>query len=169
ERVAVLARDLALWLGFSAEQAEELFFAGILHDVGKIGVPDAVLTKQGKLDEEEFTAMKRHPTVGETIVRPIALPASILSGVLQHHERLDGNGYPYGASANDISDAAKILKIADVYDALVSERQYKKAWPVEKALELLQAGKGTEFDAGMVDVFVARMAPHITCSSAYNP
>ena len=159
ERVAALAKNLALWLGYTPEMAEEVFFAGILHDVGKIGVPDAVLGKEGKLTDEEYATMKRHPAAGDTIMRPIGLSPEVAAGILQHHERPDGKGYPEGLAGDAISTTARILKIADVYDALVSERQYKKAWPVEKALALLYEQKDVEFDPHMVDVFIGRMAP----------
>lgn len=159
ERVAALAKNLALWLGYSEEQADEIFFAGILHDVGKIGVPDAVLGKEGKLTDEEFSTMRGHPAAGDRIMRPINLAPEVASGILQHHERPDGKGYPDGLRGDAISDTARILKIADVYDALVSERQYKKAWPVKKALTLLHEQKGVEFDPHMVDVFLERMSP----------
>ena len=159
ERVATLGKQIAKWLGWPPEAVDEVYFAGILHDVGKIGVPDNVLNKPGKLDDEEFGAMKTHPEKGAGIMMHVDIPKGVLRGIAEHHERLDGRGYPHGLGNTAISQVARILKIADVYDALVSKRQYKDPWPVAKACDLLYSQKGTEFDPHIADVFLQHMAP----------
>lgn len=169
QRVAELSRDLATWLEWSKDAADAIFFSGILHDVGKIGVPDSVLNKAGKLSDEEFASMKSHPAKGHAIMLPIGTTTHIMRGILEHHERLDGKGYPNGLVADEISDFAKILKIADVYDALVSKRQYKDPWPPEKACDLLYSQRGNEFDPDMVDVFLRHMAPEGWTPPQDNP
>ncbi len=159
ERVAELGKQIAKWLGWPPAAIEEIYFAGILHDVGKIGVPDNVLNKPGKLEDNEFIIMQSHPAKGAEIMRPVEIPEVVLRGIAEHHERLDGKGYPHGLPAEEISQAARILKIADVYDALVSKRQYKEPWPAAKACDLIYSQRGTEFDSHIAEVFLQHMAP----------
>jgi putative nucleotidyltransferase with HDIG domain len=151
-RVAALAKELALALGLNETDANNIYLGGLLHDVGKIGIPDAVLGKAGKLDAQEWNLMRRHPTIGLELMREVDLPREIFKGIMEHHERLDGGGYPHGLSAP--SRTGKILKIVDVYDALMSRRQYKDAVPTDEVYDLLVRGAGTEFDAEILKVFL---------------
>ncbi|RME71361.1 MAG: response regulator [Planctomycetota bacterium] len=136
------------------ESIARLHLAGKLHDVGKIGVPDAVLLKPGKLDDAEWALMKQHPVTGYEILAPIPSLQDILPGVRWHHERIDGNGYPDGLSGEDIPLMARIIAVADTFDALTSTRPYRNPFTVEKAVAILQEVRGTQLDAQLVDIFV---------------
>jgi putative nucleotidyltransferase with HDIG domain len=151
ERVASLAGELASKMGLSPKEIEEVHIAGILHDVGKIAIPDVILNKSERLTDDEMFVMRSHPLVGAVLMEPISLPEEIMRGILEHHERPDGKGYPNGTSGEDRSLTGQILKVADVFDALTSRRQYKEPWTAQKAYEVLLAGRGTEFDEVIVD------------------
>ena len=147
-RMSHYAEVLAEAVGMSEEETEILTLAAPLHDIGKIGVPDAVLLKRGGLTEEEFSVMRRHPLTGFDILRDsqsrfVQMGATI---ALRHHERWDGSGYPDGLKGEEIPLAARIVTVADVFDALTSERPYKRAWPAEEAFAYIQANSGTLFD-----------------------
>ena len=131
--------------------------AALLHDVGKVGIPLSVLDKPGALNDDEYEIIKKHPTIGARILEPIASYADIIPIVLQHHERFDGKGYPGGISGNDIDIGARILAVADVYDALISDRPYRKGWAVERVVDLIRKEAGCQFDPDVVDVFLAIM------------
>lgn len=150
ERVAILARELATRLELPKTLIKEVYLAGLLHDVGKLGIPDSVLGKPGALDEEEFDLIRRHPCTGEMLLRCIDLPINVVRGILEHHERPDGRGYPYSLTAPELSITGRILKVADVFDALCSERPYKPAISQDEAYRILAAGAGSEFDPIMV-------------------
>ena len=150
ERVAQLSRELAERMGLPKAEIEDIYLSGLLHDVGKLGIPDAVLCKPGRLTDEEMDVMRGHPTLGEGLLGEITLPEMVMKGIVEHHERLDGKGYPHGLPAESLSLTGRILKVADVYDALVSKRQYKDPFPLEKAYGILSSGMGTEFDADIV-------------------
>lgn len=154
ERVAHVAAQLALAAGMSREQAERVRIAGLVHDVGKIGVPEAVLTKQGRLTDEEFAHIKRHPEIGHTILRDIPLLADVLPGVLHHHERYDGRGYPHGLVGEKIPYIARILAVADTFDAMSSTRSYRSAMPREVVLAEIGRCSGTQFDPTLAMTFV---------------
>jgi HD-GYP domain-containing protein (c-di-GMP phosphodiesterase class II) len=136
---------------------DDIYFSAIIHDIGKLGISDKILNKPGRLDEEELAEMRRHPLIGETIMRPVELPDYIMSGILQHHERHDGRGYPSGIRGEEMTMAGRIIKVADVFDALVNRRQYKEAWTEEKVRNLLLELRGTEFDPQIVDVFIRNL------------
>ncbi len=159
ERVAELSRQIAEWLGLSPQEVENIYFAAVIHDIGKIGVADDVLNKPGRLSEDEYLQMKAHPIIGALVMEPVELEKSILDGILEHHERIDGRGYPGNVKGDGISLSGRIIKIADVYDALASKRQYKEPWPLEDVYDYLWAKRGTEFDARIVDVFIENTAP----------
>lgn len=159
QRVAELSERIATWMGLPEDKVKEIKFSGMIHDIGKIGIADRILGKPGPFSDADFKAMKEHPAKGGAIMQAVNLQPEILNGVLHHHERPDGKGYPYGKSGDEISIAAHIIKVADVYDALCSERQYKKAWPVARALNILYEGRGTEFDGGIVDTVIAHLKP----------
>jgi HD-GYP domain-containing protein (c-di-GMP phosphodiesterase class II) len=154
ERVAAVAAQLALASGMSREQAERVRIAGLVHDVGKIGVPESVLTKQGRLTDEEFGHIKKHPQIGFTILRDIHLLADVLPGVLHHHERYDGRGYPHGLIGEKIPFIARILAVADTFDAMSSTRSYRSAMPREVVLAEIGRCSGTQFDPALAMTFV---------------
>jgi putative two-component system response regulator len=180
-RVGGYAAIIARHLGFNKQRVEILELAAQLHDVGKIGVPDAILLKPGKLDEHEFALMREHCAYGETITQPfretcpeilrrhtemgagiIGMPSSPIMQLaakiaLTHHERWDGSGYPAGLSGEEIPIEGRITAVADVYDALSSVRPYKKAFPEEKCLAIISENRGSHFDPQVVDAFFARI------------
>ena len=134
---------------------ERLRLAGDLHDVGKIGVPDAVLNHPGRLGEEEFAEIRRHPEAGERILRPIIDDPMVLEVVRSHHERWDGTGYPDGLAGEAIPPCARILAVADTLDAMTSERAYRKGLSWEVAVGEIRRCAGTQFDPAVVDAFLA--------------
>ncbi|MES0489333.1 MAG: HD domain-containing phosphohydrolase [Leptospirales bacterium] len=154
-RVANYSKVLALGYGLSEQEAEELKMASPIHDVGKIAIADAILCKPGKLTEEEFEKMKTHTTSGYEILqksnRKIFQNAAIVA--YEHHEKFDGSGYPRGLKGNKIHIYGRITAVADVYDALGSERVYKKVWPEEKIHKLFKEQSGKHFEPKLIDVF----------------
>lgn len=155
-RMAKYSRLIAEAMGLDRERCHLIELAAPMHDIGKIGVPDSVLLKPGKLDSGEFGIMKRHPLIGFAILEDsssqfLSLGAEIALG---HHEKFDGSGYPGGAKGSQIPMEARIVAVADVYDALVSDRPYKKAWTSEQAVEYLVSSKGTHFDPECVEAFI---------------
>lgn len=153
ERVAQVASQLALVTGMSPEQAERVRIAGLVHDVGKIGVPESVLTKQGKLDEAEFAHIRKHPEIGYNILRDIRLLDDVLPGVLHHHERFDGKGYPHGLAGSDIPLIARILAVADTFDAMSSNRSYRSAMARDVVLAEVVKCSGSQFDPALALAF----------------
>jgi HD-GYP domain-containing protein (c-di-GMP phosphodiesterase class II) len=154
ERVAVLAKELSLRAGLSDAQAERVYMAGLLHDVGKIGVPESVLQKTGRLTAEEFEQMKKHPQIGARILRDIKQICDIIPGVMHHHERFDGQGYPTGLTGENIPIMGRIICLADCFDAMTSNRTYRKALPLEVALTEIQRCSGTQFDPLLTESFL---------------
>jgi putative nucleotidyltransferase with HDIG domain len=128
--------------------------AALLHDLGKIGMPDSILHKQGRLTEEEFNVVRMHEIVGVKILEPLKEFKEILPWILHHHERWDGKGYPHGLGGNNIPMAAQIISLADVFDALTTGRDYKKAFPVEEARQEILNSRGTQFNPALVDIFL---------------
>ncbi len=155
ERVALLSRTLAIAAGLGEQQVERIYMAGLLHDVGKIGVPEAVLQKAGKLTDEEFEQIKKHPAIGARILEDVKQVADLLPGVLHHHERYDGRGYPAGLGGEDIPLMGRIICLADCFDAMTSSRTYRKAMPVEAALTEIRRCAGTQFDPRLAEVFLS--------------
>ena len=154
ERVAMSAWRLALATGMTEEQAERVRIAGLVHDVGKIGVAESVLQKPGSLTDEEFEQIKRHPTIGYNILKDIEPMADVLPGVLYHHERWDGHGYPEGRRGEDIPYMGRLLAVADAFDAMSSDRSYRSAIPRQKVLAEIAEKSGTQFDPELAEVFV---------------
>jgi putative two-component system response regulator len=144
ERLSLFAQKLALRLGLPDEEIAALVRAGVVHDVGKVAVPDAILLKQGPLDEAEWKVMREHPVVGERICSGMKTFRLVLPIIRHHHERLDGSGYPDRLAGDAIPRTARILSIVDVFDALTTSRPYRAALPLEKALGIMQeeVGKG---------------------------
>jgi HD-GYP domain-containing protein (c-di-GMP phosphodiesterase class II) len=149
-----LSRHLAVQIGLTDAQVERIYMAGLLHDVGKIGVPEAVLQKPGKLTAEEFEQMKKHPEIGARILADIKQVKDILPGVLHHHERYDGKGYPHGLAGENIPQMGRILCLADCFDAMTSNRTYRKALPLEVALAEIRRCSGTQFDPSLAEAFL---------------
>ncbi|QJT09736.1 HD-GYP domain-containing protein [Oceanidesulfovibrio marinus] len=157
EQVAVVAYGLALELGFSPKRAGAIHIAGHLHDIGKIGLPDSILSKPGKLDEHEWAEVRRHPVIGAQIVAPVAAlnGASGIAGmILHHHERWDGRGYPDGLDGRDIPAGARVLAVADSLSAMVQDRPYRPGMSMADALEELWHASGTQLDPSMVAAFL---------------
>ena len=154
ERVARYAARIAEEMGFSRQDVEKIRCAGLIHDIGKIGIPDAVLLKEGRLTDEEYREVKRHPAVGADIIRPVPALQDVVPMVSSHHERYDGRGYNLGYQGNDIPLGARILAVADSFEAMTSNRPYRTAMSREKAIEELLAGSGTQFDPEVIKAFV---------------
>jgi len=154
ERVALLSRRLAREIKLPDPQVERIYMAGLLHDVGKIGVPEAVLQKTGRLTPEEFEQMKKHPGVGARILADIKQVEDIIPGVLHHHERFDGKGYPAGLSGHNIPLMGRIICLADCFDAMTSNRTYRRALPLEVALSEIRRCSGTQFDPALAEAFL---------------
>lgn len=156
-RMTHFSHALALAVGCSPEWADELLHAAPMHDVGKIGIPDAVLLKPGPLDDAEWHVMRQHPQIGAEIIgdHDSAILQLARQIALTHHEKWDGTGYPQGLRGEEIPLAARIVAIADVFDALTSVRPYKRAWTVDEAMDHIQSQAGAHFDPALVDAFVA--------------
>ncbi|MEX0877125.1 MAG: HD domain-containing phosphohydrolase [Phycisphaerales bacterium] len=155
ERVAMLSSMLARKVGYSADEAERVRISGLVHDVGKIGVPESVLCKPSRLTDEEFDMIKLHPTVGYHIMKDIPDLHDILPGVLHHHERWDGNGYPSKIAGEDIPHMARIMALADTFDAMSSNRAYRSGMPREKVIAEFRRCAGTQFDPDLVEPFLS--------------
>ena len=139
-------RQIAKEAGYSDEDCDQVYFAALLHDVGKIGVPDEVINKTGKLTSEEFQQIKQHPVLGYQILSSIKHSPNLSIGARYHHERYDGSGYPDGLSGTDIPEIARIIAVADAYDAMTSNRSYRNALPQQVVRDEIAAGLGTQFD-----------------------
>jgi two-component system response regulator RpfG len=158
-RMAKYAREIASALGLSEEECDEIEYAAPLHDIGKIGTPDRILLKPGKFEPDEWTIMKQHTTIGHSILSNsqsrYMQTGSIIA--LNHHEKFDGTGYPSGISGKNIPLVARIVSVADVYDALVSTRPYKQPWSNSEAQNHLEKYSGTQFDPICVEAFFERL------------
>jgi response regulator RpfG family c-di-GMP phosphodiesterase len=155
ERVVTFSLRLGYELGLEKEALRDLELGALLHDIGKIGVPDAVLRKPAKLNEEEWAKMKLHPQHGQKILRNIPFLEGAARIVAQHHERWDGEGYPFGLRGEDIDIGARIFAVVDAFDAMVSDRVYRKGCLYQDALEELERYAGTQFDPMIVEAFKA--------------
>jgi putative nucleotidyltransferase with HDIG domain len=154
ERVSKLAGAIALQMGFDAKEKELIETAGLFHDIGKVGVPDSVLLKNGKLTDEEYDQIKLHPSAGEKILSTYTPFKDILPIVRQHHERYGGGGYPDGLAGDEICPGARVISVADSFDAMVSNRTYRKGLGMQKAIEELKNGSSKQFDAEVVKAFL---------------
>jgi HD-GYP domain-containing protein (c-di-GMP phosphodiesterase class II) len=155
ERVARIAVELGRELGLQEQELSDVFLAGLLHDIGKIGIRDAVLSKPGSLTPEEFEHVKQHATIGYSILQNLRPIIHLLPGVRNHHERYDGKGYPDNLAGDAIPLLARILAVADCYDAMTTNRPYRQALPVPEVEQILADGAGTQFDARVVAAFQA--------------
>ncbi|HEY1698313.1 MAG TPA: HD-GYP domain-containing protein [Trebonia sp.] len=157
ERVSRGAVMIACEIGMRTNRVEALRMAGMLHDVGKIGVPTSVLQKNGKLTDDEYAAIQLHPMRGLDIVREIGFLDEALAGIMHHHERIDGRGYPMGLAGDEIPEFARVLGVADAFDAMTSTRSYRGARPVPEAIAELRKWAGRQFDPAFVDAFVTAL------------
>ncbi len=153
-RVAAYSKEIARRYGYDEKQQEKIFMMGLLHDVGKIGVPDEVINKPGRLTDEEFACIKKHPAIGYKILSNIKEMPELSAGARFHHERYGGNGYPEGISGLDIPEVARIIAVADAYDAMTSNRSYRGVLPQEKVRDEIEKGKGTQFDPQFADIML---------------
>ncbi|GAB1409439.1 DUF3369 domain-containing protein [Desulfovibrionales bacterium] len=169
KRVAEYSYVLALHSGLAEDEAQLLRMASPMHDVGKIGIPDSILFKPGKLTEDEFAIIKTHTVIGHGILknssRRILRAAATIA--LQHHEHWDGRGYPHGLRGEEAHIFARITALADVFDALASDRVYKKAWPLEEVFTYVQEKRGQQFDPHLVDIFLAHRDTMIAIRDMY--
>jgi putative nucleotidyltransferase with HDIG domain len=153
QRVTEMAVEIGRTMGLSAKALDHLARGGLLHDIGKIAVPTELLNKEGPLTPEEFAVMKEHPRTGARILEPIPEYGHLIPIVLQHHEWFNGNGYPFGLAGEAIDEGARILAVADVYDALTSKRPYRQALTHEQAVSIIASHNGTQFDPRMIAAF----------------
>ena len=156
-RVAEYAREIARRAGFEGKRLEDIYMMGLLHDVGKIGIPDAVINKPAKLSNEEYDIIKNHPVLGARILGKIKAMPKLVSGARWHHERFDGTGYPDGLAGEEIPEEARIIAVADSYDAMTSHRSYREPLPQEVVREEIEKGKGTQFDPRFASIMLAMM------------
>jgi putative nucleotidyltransferase with HDIG domain len=157
ERVSKGAAMLARQVGMHAERVEAIRYAGMLHDVGKLGVPTKVLQKTGPLTEEELAAIQLHPMRGLEIVRQIGFLEEALAGIMHHHERMDGKGYPLGLARDEIPEFARVIAVADAFDSMTSTRSYRGARKIDEAIAELRKWSGSQFDPVLVDAFVSAL------------
>jgi len=154
-RMAAYARALARGYGWDSERSALLELAAPMHDTGKLGIPQAILRKPGPLDEQEWVVMKTHPQIGYDILSKSDAPVFRLAAevALYHHEKWDGSGYPGEVSGKDIPESARIVALADVFDALSMKRPYKEPWPIERIMTHLDASAGIHFDPQLIHIF----------------
>jgi putative two-component system response regulator len=170
-RISELSMKLAGLAGLSDEDVKIVRYASPLHDVGKIGIPDNILLKPGRLDESELKVMKTHTTIGGRILSdddqlPVIKAGRVIA--LQHHEKWDGSGYPNGISGENIHIYGRIVAITDVFDSLLSERSYKKPFTLEKTVEIMLEGKGTAFDPELLDLFLDNLHCFVKIRECYR-
>lgn len=170
KRMSHYSAKLAQLYGLPDEEVELVLYASPLHDIGKVAIPDQILLKPGRFTPEEFEIMKLHATLGGKMLEtdghyPVIEAGRIIA--LQHHEKMDGTGYPEGLSGEEIHMHARIVAIADVFDALSSERVYKKAFSIEKTVEIIQEGSGSHFDEVLVNLFVSNLDEFLKIKEAF--
>ncbi len=154
-RVAEYSREIARRAGFSQEEQNDIYMMGLLHDIGKIGIPDAIINKPSSLTEEEYKIIKNHPVVGAGILKNITELPKLMTGARWHHERYDGHGYPDGISGDDIPKEAQIIAVADSYDAMSSRRSYRDALPQAHIRSELIEGRGNQFAPEYADIMIS--------------
>src|ERR1700738_3012184 len=155
-RVRTYAMELGMEMGLSAAELDALRAASLLHDIGKLGVPDHIINKPGRLSPEEFEKVKTHTIVGAEIIEKVAFPYPVAPIVRSHHEKWNGEGYPYGLKGEEIPIGARILAVVDCLDALASDRQYRRALPLDEAMARITCEAGTSFDPSVVKALQSR-------------
>jgi hypothetical protein len=158
DRVSRGSVMIARKIGMSSPRTEAIRFAGMLHDVGKLGVPTQVLQKTGPLTEDEFAMIQLHPMRGLEIVREIGFLFEALNGIMHHHERIDGQGYPMGLAGHEIPEFARVIAVADAFDSMTSTRSYREAKSIDQGIAELRSGAGSQFDPVLVEAFIAAVA-----------
>ena len=153
-RVADYSAEIARRAGYDVSALQRIYITGLLHDVGKIGIPDAIINKNGKLDDEEYAIIKTHPEKGAAILSNIQDMPELSIGARWHHERFDGKGYPEGLMGENIPEMARIIAIADAYDAMTSNRSYRRSLPQEVVRGEIEKGRGTQFDPIFADIML---------------
>ncbi|GMU24928.1 MAG: hypothetical protein AMXMBFR13_49990 [Phycisphaerae bacterium] len=156
QRVAWLCQRLASLGGVPAEKCERVYLSGLLHDIGKIGVSESVLRKTGRLTPEEFAEMRRHPQIGAHILQGVPHVEDLIPGVLHHHERMDGHGYPDGLKGDEVPFLGRVIGLADSFDAMTTNRTYRKAQPVQIAVAEIRRCSGTQFDPGLTELLLGQ-------------
>lgn len=154
-RVAEYSREIARHAGLSKEVQNNIYMMGLLHDVGKIGIPDAIINKPVKLSDEEYSIIQNHPVMGAKILKNVTEFPKLSTGARWHHERYDGKGYPDGISGEDIPMEARIIAVADAYDAMSSRRSYRNVLPQEQVRAEVEKGKGTQFDPVFAEIMLS--------------
>jgi putative two-component system response regulator len=148
---------MAVRMGKSKEETDMVYYIGLLHDIGKIGISDAIINKPGKLTDEEYAIIKTHPAIGADILKDMTEIPNAAIGAHWHHERYDGNGYPDGLKGEGIPEYARIIGVADAYDAMTSKRSYRDVLPQDVVRAEIEKGKGTQFDPHIADIMLAMM------------
>lgn len=156
-RVATYAREIAHRFGYSPKREKDIYMMGLLHDIGKIGIPDAIINKPAKLTDEEYGTIKMHSVMGAKILKNIAEMPLLVTGARWHHERYDGHGYPDGLAKEDIPEEARIIAVADAYDAMSSRRSYRGIMPQETVRQEILKGRGGQFDPTFADIMLKMM------------
>jgi HD-GYP domain-containing protein (c-di-GMP phosphodiesterase class II) len=157
ERVRFLSLELGRHIGLDFRELEILEYAAILHDIGKIGIESFILQKQGKLTANEYSMIQAHPLIGEEILGPIETLRDVRQTIIQHHERYDGKGYPYGLRGDELSLKSRILSVVDTFDAMMSDRPYRKALSIQKIKQEIINHSGTQFDPYVVEAFIGML------------
>lgn len=168
ERVADYSRRLAELIGFDSENARRVYLSGLLHDIGKISIPDSILQKQSRLSDEEFAIVKQHPVNGWNILKGLKTMQSMKDGVLYHHESFDGTGYPAGLAKDKIPIDGRILAIADAFDAMTSDRPYRSGMPVEKAAAIIREGADKQWDGHLVSIFLRSLDEFVQIKNSHE-
>jgi len=153
-RVMEYAAGIAKHIGLNEKDLDRLKKSALLHDLGKIGIPDVILHKRSRLSDKEFAVIKKHPKIGADILRAIKPLSDLVPTIYHHHERFDGNGYPHGIKGEQIPLNARIIAVADSFDAMTSNRPYREAFSIETALLEIERNKGTQFDPFIVSAFI---------------
>lgn len=156
--MAEYSREIARRYGYDEERQEEIYVMGLLHDVGKVGVPETVINKRGRLTDAEYESIKHHPVAGAEILTMVSEMPKLVTGARWHHERYDGKGYPDGLQGENIPEEARIIAVADAYDAMTSNRSYREILPQEQVKSELEKGMGMQFDEKFARIMLAMIA-----------
>ena len=168
EMVAELSQEIATTMGYDSESAKEVYWSGLVHDIGKILIPGSILNKPGKLSSSEFDIIKKHPVWGHDVLKQSKYLSKIADNVRYHHERYDGGGYPDALTGAKIPEVSKILAIADTWDAMTRNRAYRKALDTNSAMNEIEKNNGTQFDPKIVEVFLPIIKRRISKGKAVD-
>ena len=161
QRVAEYSAQVSLLLGDAPQQVKLIYYMGLLHDIGKIGIPVEIINKPGKLTEEEYALIKSHSAIGAEVLKPIRIRPELMIGARYHHERFDGLGYPDKLAGKDIPRAARIIAVVDAYDAMTSNRSYRRGMTPMKVYEEIARNSGSQFDPEFADIMLAYLRKNI--------